>query len=139
MLVLHGFCKSVTLAGVQTRAPRNKRFGLKIIRRSDFRHDTDTYMYACIHRYQMSGPRCEDPADAGWRLGAMLTRDARLRRHDRGGGRSRCAVHDHAVRGPGQPARALPLTEAWSAEHRGMLELRATEVAIGEVVAQLGL
>jgi hypothetical protein len=29
--VLHGFCKSVTLAGAQTRAPRDKRFGLKMI------------------------------------------------------------------------------------------------------------
>jgi hypothetical protein len=34
---------------------------------------------------------------------------------------------------------ALSLADRWSAEHRGILEPRATEVAIGEVLAQKGL
>ena len=34
---------------------------------------------------------------------------------------------------------ALPLADGWSAEHRGTLEPGATEVAIGEVLAQKGL
>lgn len=96
-------------------------------------------MYACIHRYQMRGSPVPDPADAGWRLGIMLARApgfvATIVVEGRRGALFAITLFDDQA----SLRAALSLTRHSSAEHRGMLELRATEVAIGEVVSQLGL
>jgi len=96
-------------------------------------------MYACIHRYQLSGSPAQDSADAGWRLGAILTRTpgfvASIVVEGRRGALFTITLFDDQA----SLIAALSLANRWSAEHRAMLEPRATEVAIGEVVSQKGL
>ena len=96
-------------------------------------------MYACIHRYQMSGSRVQDPADAGWRLGAILTRTHGFVATIVVEGRRNTLFAITLFDDQASLIAALSLANRWSAEHRAMLEPRATEVAIGEVVSQKGL
>jgi hypothetical protein len=96
-------------------------------------------MYAGIIRYQMSASPTLDPADAGWRLGAVLTRTPGFVASIvvEGGCGALYAItlfEDQA-----SLISALPLADGWSAEQRGVLEPGTTEVAIGEVLAQKGL
>ena len=96
-------------------------------------------MYASIQRYQMSGFPMQDPADAGWRLGAMLTRTpgfvATVVVEGGGGALFTITLFEDQA----SLISALPLTDGWSTEHRGMLEPGAAQVAMGEVLAQKGL
>lgn len=104
-----------------------------------FPHEMDRYMHACILRYQMSESPMQDPADAGWRLGPILARMpgfvATIVVEGGRGTLFTITLFDDQA----SLSAALSLAHRWSAEHRGMLEPGATEVAIGEVVAQKGL
>jgi hypothetical protein len=96
-------------------------------------------MYASIHRYQVSATHIDDPSEVGWRLGAILARSP--------GFVAAVVVEDSAgelftiklFEDQASLTAATPLAERWMAEHGGMLEPGATEVATGEVVAQKGL
>jgi hypothetical protein len=96
-------------------------------------------MYACIHRYRMTGSPMDDPAAACWRLGAILTRTPGfVATIVVDGGRSTLftiTLFEDQV----SLTSALSLVDGWSADHRDILESGAAEVAIGEVVAQNGL
>ena len=96
-------------------------------------------MYASIHRYQMSESPMQDPADAGWRLGAVLTRTPGFVATIVVEGGCGALFTITLFEDQASLISALPLADGWSAEHRGILESGATEVAIGEVVAQKGL
>jgi hypothetical protein len=100
----------------------------------------DTYMYACIHRYEMTGwSPMQDRADVGWHLGSILTRmPGFVATIVVEGGRSELyaiTLFDDQV----SLISALSLANGGSAGNRGILEPAATEVAIGEVLAQKGL
>jgi len=96
-------------------------------------------MYACIHQYQMNGSPIADPVDASWRLGDTLSRTpgfvATIAVQGHSGALFTITVFEDQI----SLISALSLCADWSPEHRSMLEPRATEVAIGEVVAQCGL
>jgi len=90
----------------------------------------DTHMYACIHRYQVSGLPDQDAAG---RRGAILTRTPGF-------------VASIAVEGTRGVLFAITLFDdrasliaALALADRVSAEPCATEVAIGEVVAQKGL
>jgi len=100
----------------------------------------DTYMYACIHRYQMSGwSPMQNPAAVSWHLGAIPTRIpgfvATIVVEGSRGDLYTITLFDDQV----SQTSALSLANGWLAEHRGILEPTVTEVAIGEVLAQKGL
>jgi hypothetical protein len=96
-------------------------------------------MYASISRYPMTATPMDDPAEVGWRLGAALTGSpgfvASVVVEDRTGALFAIGLFEDQA----SLIAATPLAERWMAEHRGMLEPGATEVATGEVVAQKGL
>jgi hypothetical protein len=96
-------------------------------------------MYASINRYHVNATPIGDPAEVGWRLGAILARSpgfvAAVVVEDGMGALFTIKLFDDQA----SLNAATPLAERWVAEHRGMLAPGATEVATGEVVAQKGL
>jgi hypothetical protein len=96
-------------------------------------------MYASIQRYHISATPIDDPAEVGWRLGAVLARShgfvAALVVEDSTGALFTIGLFEDQA----SLIAAKPVAERWMAENRGVLEPGATEVATGEVVAQKGL
>lgn len=96
-------------------------------------------MYATIRRYHVNAGSTEHLAEAGWRLGAELTRvfgfvalltiDA-----DQGDIVVISLFDDHA-----SLVRGATLIEHWCVEHIDSLRAGPIEVTAGEVVAQKGL
>ena len=81
----------------------------------------------------------DDPAAACWRLGTILTRTPGFVATIVMDGGRRTLFTISLFEDQVSLTSALSLVDGWSADHRGILESGAAEVAIGEVVAQSGL
>ena len=96
-------------------------------------------MYASIHRYEVRASLENDPAELGWDLVAVLARSPRFVAavvvEDETGALFTIRLFEDQASLVG----ATPTADGWVAQQAGILQSSATEVAIGEVVAQKGL
>jgi hypothetical protein len=96
-------------------------------------------MFAAIRRYEVSALSTDALADMGWRLGAVMTLVSGFVAAvtvEAGSGAlvTICLFEDRT-----SLEAAAPVAEKWTVEYGGVLGSSATEVVMGEVIAQRGL